>query len=117
MTSPKRVEPPWGSWEVLTETPNYKVKRVSVRPGLRLSYQKHAKRREHWVIVSGEALVVLDGVEKKLGVGETIDIPVGAAHRIGNPGTIPMEFIEIQTGSYFGEDDIIRLQDDYGRAT
>ena len=108
---------PWGRWEVLLDEPHYKVKRIRVLPGKRLSYQTHAKRQEHWMIVEGVSRVTLDGVETILKAGQTVDIPVGAAHRIENAGEVPMVFIEIQTGSYFGEDDIVRLQDDYGRAS
>lgn len=107
---------PWGTWEVLLEEPNYKIKRIVVLPGKRLSYQKHAKRQEHWFIVSGTALVLLDGANCSLAAGESIDIPLGAAHRIANEGKIPVIFIEVQMGSYLGEDDIVRLEDDYGRA-
>ncbi len=106
---------PWGEYFVLENQPGHKVKRIEVLPGQRLSYQKHAQRSEHWMIVRGEALVVLDGVEHRLRAGQTIDIPAGTAHRIGNPSAQPMSFIEVQTGPYLGEDDIVRLQDDYRR--
>ena len=108
--------PPWGKWEVLLDESRYKVKRITVNPGHRLSYQKHYKRKEHWTIVQGEATVTLDGREIPLKSGEHIDINFESAHRIANCGTEPMVFIEIQLGSYFGEDDIIRLEDDYGRS-
>ena len=111
----RSATPPWGKWEVLLDEPNYKVKRITVLPGKRLSYQKHFKRQEHWMIVEGEALVTLDGKEISLKTGEAIDIPREAAHRIANVGKVPVVFIEVQRGSYFGEDDIVRLQDDYGR--
>ncbi len=121
-TAPRTVEKalefeerPWGSYTVLDEGPGYKVKRIEVLPGKRLSYQKHALRDEHWMVVAGRARVILDGGEVFVELGETIDIPVGAAHRIENPGTDKLIFIEIQRGSYLGEDDITRLQDDYGR--
>ena len=107
--------PPWGKWEVLLDEPHYKVKRITVLPGKRLSYQKHFKRQEHWMIVEGQALVTLEGKETTLKAGEYIDIPMESAHRVANPGDLPMVFIEIQRGNYFGEDDIVRLQDDYGR--
>lgn len=107
---------PWGRWEILLEEPAYKVKRIVVLPGKRLSYQRHARRREIWTIAHGEALATLDGREIRLALGQTIDIPLGAAHRIANPGKSDLVFIEVQLGSYFGEDDIERLQDDYGRA-
>ncbi len=106
---------PWGEYFVLEDTAGHKVKRIDVLAGQRLSYQKHAQRSEHWMIVRGRALVVLDGKEHHLQAGQTIDIPAGTAHRIGNPGPDPMSFIEVQTGPYLGEDDIVRLQDDYKR--
>ena len=106
---------PWGCFEILEEGPAYKVKRIEVLPGKRLSYQKHEKRAEHWMIVRGRAVVILEGKELSLDPGQAIDIPRRAAHRIFNPGQEPLVFIEIQTGEYFGEDDIIRLEDDFGR--
>ena len=106
---------PWGSFTVLDEAPDYKVKRIEVLPNSRLSYQKHAHRAEHWMIVIGEAKVTVDDKEILLKTGEVIDIPVGAAHRIENVGALKLVFIEIQRGSYLGEDDIERLRDDYGR--
>jgi mannose-6-phosphate isomerase len=109
-------ERPWGGYRILDEGPGYKVKRIEVLPGQRLSYQKHASRSEHWVIVGGEAEVTLDGRLHRLGPGGDIDIPTGAAHRIANPGSEPLVFIEVQRGGYLGEDDIVRLDDDYGRA-
>lgn len=107
---------PWGSYTVLQDEAAFKVKRIDVQPGQRLSYQKHAKRQEHWMVVEGAAVVTLDGDDHTLAPGDTIDIPIGAAHRIRNDGDVPLVFIEIQTGSYFGEDDIVRLEDDYGRS-
>ena len=106
---------PWGSFTVLDDAPTHKVKRIEVLAGKRLSYQKHAQRSEHWMVVAGDACVVLDGKERRVSAGETVDIPVGVAHRIGNVGEQPLIFIEIQQGRYFGEDDIVRLQDDFGR--
>jgi mannose-6-phosphate isomerase len=113
--SPRYDERPWGSFTVLDEGEGYKVKRIEVLPGRRLSYQKHAQRAEHWMVVQGTAKVTLDGNEILLKTGEVVDIPVGAAHRIENPGDLKMIFIEIQRGNYLGEDDIVRLQDDFGR--
>lgn len=107
---------PWGMYQVLEVTPGWKVKRIEVKPGQRLSYQKHFRRKEHWVVVRGEALVVLDGKEIRLRPGQSVDIPKGAWHRIGNPGREKLAFIEIQQGNYFGEDDIERMDDDYGRS-
>jgi mannose-6-phosphate isomerase len=106
---------PWGAFTVLEEQPTHKVKRIEVMPGQRLSYQKHEKRNEHWVIVAGRAVVTLDGKDVRLSPGQSIDVPQGALHRITNPGSDILTFIEIQHGTYFGEDDIIRLDDDYGR--
>ncbi len=110
-----KVSKPWGSYTVLEDQDTYKVKRIEVFPGQRLSYQTHQKRSEHWMIVSGRARVTIDEREVNLSEGQAIDIPRGAAHRIANPGTDLLTFIEIQTGDYFGEDDIVRLEDDYGR--
>jgi mannose-6-phosphate isomerase len=106
---------PWGTYEVLAEAPDHKVKTITVAPGKRLSYQRHARRSEHWFIVTGTGAVVLDGVEKEIGPASVIDIPVGMAHRIANTGTEDLVFIEVQHGEYFGEDDIVRLEDDFGR--
>jgi len=113
--SPRFDRRPWGTFTVLDEAPTYKVKRIEVLPGKRLSYQKHERRSEHWMAVLGRARVTLDGAETFLSAGETVDIPSGVAHRIENVGKGPLVFIEIQRGSYFGEDDIVRLQDDFGR--
>lgn len=106
---------PWGRFFVLNDEPNYKIKRIEVKPSQRLSYQLHQKRSETWVIVSGEAIVTLDGITKKYQVGETVLIPQGSKHRVENQKDLLLVFIEIQTGSYFGEDDIIRIEDDYNR--
>ncbi len=114
-TSPRYDERPWGSFTVLDEGAGYKVKRIEVLAGRRLSYQKHARRAEHWLVVAGTALVTLDGAEHTVRVGETIDIAIGALHRVANPGPDHLIFIEIQRGDYLGEDDIVRLSDDYGR--
>src|SRR3954470_1936589 len=104
---------PWGRFEILSDDVSHKVKRMTVEPGHRLSYQRHAQRSEHWFVVAGDALVTLDGVEHTVVTGEAIDIPMGAAHRVANKGTEPLVFIEMQHGTYFGEDDIERLDDDY----
>jgi mannose-6-phosphate isomerase len=113
--SPRYDERPWGNFTVLDEGSTYKVKRIEVLPNKRLSYQKHAQRAEHWMVVDGTATVTLDGRELTVAIGETIDIPVGSAHRIANPGSQTLVFIEIQRGSYLGEDDNERLQYDNGR--
>jgi len=107
---------PWGSFEVLSDEEDHKVKRIIVRPGQRLSYQRHALRAEHWFMVRGSANVTLDDEVIKITTGGHIDIPRGAAHRIQNPGDDDLVFIEVQHGDYFGEDDIVRLEDDFGRA-
>src|SRR2546423_8755761 len=114
-TSPKFDRRPWGTFTVLDEGDNYKVKRIEVLPGKRLSYQKHAQRAEHWVVVQGTAKVTLDDREIIVTTGEAIDIAVGSAHRVANPGAELLVFIEVQRGNYLGEDDIVRLQDDFGR--
>ncbi len=108
-------ERPWGKYQVLEETAHWKVKRIEVKPGERLSYQRHFRRREHWIIVRGQALVTLNGRDLPLLAGDSVDIPLKAAHRIANPGKVQLVFIEVQQGAYFGEDDIERLEDDYGR--
>ena len=106
---------PWGSYTVLEEGRNFKVKRIEVLPGKRLSYQKHAQRAEHWFVIEGTAKVTLDDRDVLIAAGEAIDIPVGSAHRVENPGAEDLIFIEVQRGSYLGEDDIVRLEDDFGR--
>lgn len=106
---------PWGKYYVLEDEENYKLKRIEVEPHHRLSYQYHQHRQEFWTIVQGEAVVVLDGEEHTLKYGESIFIPLGAKHRIENRTSELLVFIEVQTGTYFGEDDIIRIEDDYAR--
>lgn len=113
--SPRFDRRPWGTFTVLDEADGFKVKRIEVFPGKRLSYQKHAKRAEHWFVVSGVAKVTLDDKDLMVHSGESIDIAVGAAHRVENPGAETLVFIEVQQGAYLGEDDIVRLQDDFGR--
>lgn len=114
-TSPRFDRRPWGTFTVLDEGDGFKVKRIEVLPGKRLSYQQHAQRAEHWVIVQGNAKVTLDGQDVIVKPGEAIDIAVGTAHRVENPGDELLVFIEVQRGNYLGEDDIVRLQDDFGR--
>jgi mannose-6-phosphate isomerase-like protein (cupin superfamily) len=109
-------ERPWGTFFILDEGPNYKVKRIEVLPGKRLSYQRHAYRTEHWFVTGGTAKVTLNGREILLKTGESLDILKGDKHRIENPGGETLIFIETQTGEYFGEDDIERFDDDFGRA-
>jgi len=106
---------PWGYYTVLADEEDHKVKRICVRPGGRLSLQRHRRRQEHWHLVAGEAVATLDGREIPLWSGQSLDIPRGAAHRLRNAGETEAAIIEIQTGEYFGEDDIERIEDDYGR--
>jgi mannose-6-phosphate isomerase len=107
---------PWGSFTVLDEGDDYKVKRIEVLPGKRLSYQRHTRRSEHWYIVRGTAKVTLNGVETLVNTFQTVDIAAGDAHRVENPSDDELlVFIETQTGDYFGEDDIVRMEDDFGR--
>ena len=106
---------PWGKYFVLADEPHYKLKRIEVQPGHRLSYQFHHKRQEQWTIIEGNASVILNDEEISLSYGESIFIPQGAKHRIMNQSDKLVVFIEVQTGTYFGEDDIVRLQDDYER--
>lgn len=115
-TSPQYEERPWGNYTVIDEGQHYKVKRLVVLPGKRMSYQLHHQRDEHWMVVQGQAQVTLEGKESIVETGRTVDVPVGAAHRIANPGNETLVLIEIQRGNYLGEDDIVRLEDDYGRA-
>jgi mannose-6-phosphate isomerase len=113
--TPRFEERPWGRFWVLDEAPGFKVKRIEVLPGKRLSYQRHARRSEHWMVVSGTLTVTLDGAIYTIGTGASVDIDTHVAHRAENTGGQPVSFIEIQRGSYLGEDDIERLSDDFGR--
>lgn len=106
---------PWGFYEVLSDEKDHKVKRITVYPGKRLSYQRHAHRAEHWFVVSGQGEVTLNGEKIPLRAQEAVDLPRHAWHRIQNTGAENLIFIEVQTGDYFGEDDIERVEDDYGR--
>ena len=106
---------PWGSWHVVDAGPGYQVKRLVVLPGRRLSYQTHEHRSEHWVVVRGRATCTLDGEGRQAGPGECVDVPRGAAHRLANAGSDDLVVVEVQRGAYLGEDDIRRLDDDYGR--
>lgn len=107
---------PWGYYVILSDEIDHKVKRIAVKPGKRLSLQLHHKRSEHWYVLSGQAEVTLGEEIVSLKPGETVDIPVETAHRVFNPGGVVLYFIEIQTGTYFGEDDIVRFEDDFGRS-
>jgi len=114
--SPEFDRRPWGSFTVLDEGENYKVKRIEVLPGKRLSYQRHSRRAEHWFVVRGTAKVTLNDNEILITEGAAIDIEKGSAHRVENPDASQLLiFIETQTGDYFGEDDIERIEDDFGR--
>ena len=108
-------ERPWGSYQVLHTNAFSQVKEITVKAGARLSYQTHEKRAEHWLITQGPAIVTIDGVSKTMQAGESVDIAIGVAHRMAAPETNGVTFIEVQTGTYFGEDDIVRLEDDFGR--
>jgi mannose-6-phosphate isomerase len=109
------AERPWGSWHVLDDGPGFKVKRIEVLPHQRLSLQTHTHRSEHWTVVRGTATCLVDGVEHVVPSGGTLDVAVGAVHRICNERDEHLVVIEIQRGPYLGEDDIVRLEDDYGR--
>jgi len=109
-------ERPWGFYEVLSDEPDHKVKRITVYPDKRLSLQRHKRRAEHWYVIQGEGQVTLDSDRIEVSPGRSVDIPLHSAHRIENTGRINLVFIEVQTGDYFGEDDIERLEDDFGRA-
>ena len=106
---------PWGYYIILADEPDHKVKRIIVYPGKRLSLQRHQRRSEHWHVIKGEAVVTLDNDTITLKSGESVDIQLGARHRIENTGKEDLAFIEVQRGDYFGEVDIERFEDDYGR--
>jgi mannose-6-phosphate isomerase len=112
----EKGERPWGSYTVLEENRNYKIKRIEVIPGNRLSLQMHHHRSEHWIVVSGTARVTRGENEFIVNINESTFIPMGTLHRLENPGLIPLIIIEVQSGEYLGEDDIVRLQDDYKRS-
>ncbi len=112
----RRVYRPWGSYEGVDAGPRFQVKRIIVNPGASLSLQMHHHRAEHWIVVSGTATVTCGDKEFLLSENESTYIPIGATHRLENPGTIPCELIEVQSGSYLGEDDIVRFEDKYNRA-
>lgn len=113
--SPKFDSRPWGNFTVLDEADRFKVKRIEVLPNKRLSYQKHGRRAEHWYVVQGVAKVTLNDKEILVKAGEAIDIALGDKHRVENSEDELLIFIETQTGDYFGEDDIVRFEDDFGR--
>jgi mannose-1-phosphate guanylyltransferase len=109
------VARPWGSYTVLQEAPGFKIKRVEVKPGRALSLQMHYHRSEHWIVVGGTAKVTNGEREFLVRVNESTYIPSGTRHRLENPGTVPLVLIEVQSGEYLGEDDIVRFEDRYGR--
>ncbi len=111
----ERTLRPWGWYETISEVPGNKIKRIGVYPGQQLSLQKHHQRAEHWVVTTGTARVTLDDRQFDLQPGEYCDIAIGQVHRLTNLTDAPVEIVEVQFGSYLGEDDIVRLQDDYGR--
>ncbi len=111
----ERTLRPWGWYETVSEVPGNKIKRIGVYPGQQLSLQKHHQRAEHWVVTTGTARVTLDERQFDLQPGEYCDIAIGQVHRLANLTDGPVEIVEVQFGSYLGEDDIVRLQDDYGR--
>ena len=110
-----RIYRPWGWYQTMDSGPRFQVKRIAVRPGCRLSLQRHHHRAEHWIVVRGTAEVTIDGTTAMLSENESTYIPIGSTHRLANPGRIELELIEVQTGSYLGEDDIVRLEDDFSR--
>jgi len=114
--SHRKVYRPWGFYDSIAANSRYQAKRIVVNPGARLSLQKHYHRAEHWVVVQGTGLVTRGDEEVTLSVNESVYIPIGMKHRLENPGRIPLEIIEVQTGDYLGEDDIVRFDDQYGRA-
>jgi mannose-6-phosphate isomerase len=106
---------PWGSWHVIDVDEGYKIKRIHVIPGARLSLQSHQHRSEHWVVIEGVATCAVDDVITTVRQGESIDVPRGAHHRLANDGEVELVIVEVQLGAYTGEDDISRYDDDYGR--
>jgi mannose-1-phosphate guanylyltransferase/mannose-6-phosphate isomerase len=111
----RRVNRPWGSYEGIDSGSGFLVKRITVNPGAALSLQRHRQRAEHWVVVRGTARIVCGEDILTRGANQSVYIPIGAVHRLENPGSEPLEIIEVQTGGYLGEDDIERLEDVYGR--
>ena len=107
---------PWGAWYVLAAGEGYKVKRIEVEAHSRLSYQRHHHRSEHWVVISGTAVCTIEGKTVIAGPGDCVNVEVGQAHRIANQSDEPLVIVEVQRGSYISEDDIVRLEDDYGRS-
>jgi mannose-6-phosphate isomerase len=115
VTSDSERVRPWGYYDVHSDEADHKVKTIVVNPGKRLSLQRHSRRSEHWFVVRGDGVVTLNDEEIVVARGVAVDVALGAAHRISNTGDVPLVFVEIQHGDYFGEDDIVRLDDDFGR--
>lgn len=111
-----QVHRPWGWYDSIDEGGRFKVKRIQVKPGASLSLQKHHHRAEHWVVVKGTAEITCGDKKLSLTENQSTYIPLGEVHRLANPGAIPLEIIEVQSGSYLGEDDIVRFEDHYGRS-
>ena len=111
-----REERPWGWYEVIDQGDRYKVKNIEVKPDCSLSLQQHHHRTEHWIVVSGTALVQLNDDKQLLGENQSTYIPLGCKHRLSNPGKVPLKIIEVQSGVYLEEDDIVRFDDNYGRS-
>jgi mannose-1-phosphate guanylyltransferase/mannose-1-phosphate guanylyltransferase/mannose-6-phosphate isomerase len=114
-TQTQQVRRPWGSYQSLHIGDRFQVKRITVQPGAKLSLQKHFHRAEHWVVVNGTALVTRDDEQILLRENESIFLPLGCVHRLENPGRVPLNLVEVQSGAYLGEDDIVRLDDAYAR--
>lgn len=106
---------PWGYYDILSEHQDFRIKKIVVFPGHRISLQRHRQRSEHWLVLKGVGMIVVENSEREIKKGDSFDIPAGSVHRAGNSGEDDLVIIEIQTGQYFGEDDIERIADDYGR--
>jgi len=115
-TAEEAAERPWGAYRTIAKGGRYRVKRIDVTPGQALSLQKHHHRAEHWIVVAGTAEVTVDAEVKIVPAGQNVFLPLGCVHRLMNPGKVLMTLIEVQIGEYLEEDDIIRLEDRYGRA-
>jgi mannose-1-phosphate guanylyltransferase/mannose-6-phosphate isomerase len=112
----RRVHRPWGWYDSIDAGARFQVKRILVNPGASLSLQMHHHRAEHWIVVCGTAEVTCGEKKLLLGENQSTYIPLGETHRLANPGKLPLEIIEVQSGSYLGEDDIVRFEDSYGRS-
>jgi len=115
VTQPKVSLRPWGTWQILLASPHYQIKVIEVKPGCRLSLQRHQHRSEHWIVVSGSAVVTRDDERIEVNANEGVFLPVGCVHRLENCGDSLLQLIEVQVGDYLGEDDIERLEDDWAR--